>query len=41
MDINGINPYLAARIGRYRADELAREAARSRQARLFRRKKKS
>ena len=38
--MNGMNPYLAARIARYRADELAREATHSRQARLFRRKKR-
>jgi hypothetical protein len=36
MTTNGTHPFLAAQIGRYRVDELIREATNSRRARLAR-----
>ena len=40
MDINGISPFLAARIARFRADELAAEARAAGRARLARRSRR-
>jgi hypothetical protein len=40
MSTNGLHPYLAAQLARYRADELADEARASRRARLARRKRR-
>ena len=37
MTTNGTHPFLAAQIARYRADELVREAANARRAKLVRR----
>ena len=37
MTIDGTHPLIAAQIARYRADDLAREAADARRARSFRR----
>ena len=36
MTTNGTHPFLAAQIARYRADDLAREAADARRARFTR-----
>ncbi len=41
MTINGTHPFLAAQIARYRADDLAREAADVRRARSFRRRRRT
>ena len=38
MTTNGIHPFLAAQIARYRADDLVREANNSRRAKLARRR---
>ena len=38
MTTNGINPFLAAQIARFRADDLVREANNSRRAKLARRR---
>jgi hypothetical protein len=41
MTTNGTHPFLAAQIARYRADDLAREAADARRARSFRRRRRT
>ena len=41
MTINGTNPFLAAQLARYRADDLIREATNSRRARLARASRRS
>jgi hypothetical protein len=41
MTTNGTHPFLAAQIARYRADDLAREAANGRIARSFRRRRRT
>jgi hypothetical protein len=41
MTTNGIHPYLAAQIARYRADDLVREAADARRARFTRRSRRA
>ena len=40
MTTNGIHPYLAAQLARYRADELAYEARAARRARIARRNRR-
>ena len=41
MTTNGTHPFLAAQLARYRADDLIREAANSRRARLARASRRS
>ena len=41
MTTNGTHPFLAAQIARYRADDLARDAANARRARFTRRSRRT
>jgi hypothetical protein len=40
MTINGTNPFLAAQLARYRADEMAQDARAYRRARLARKNRR-